>query len=260
MTNLSCYHGSMERLQILARKMFYDVESRQFLVVNNFLAVLTLLSILGIILETVRSLEQLGTLFSIIEYVSVFFFTLEYLGRIIANKKDTFSYIFSFFGLIDLLAIVPTYFGLSNLTFLKSARVLRVLRLLRVVRLAKVARFNTHQKKDLEEFSHLYRLNIQIYFFALFSSIIVFGTLIYVLEASSNTAFANIPLGMIWAAKVTLGGITQELPSTPLGEIVSILARFMGLALFGLLISIVGNSIRRLVFGTAEISVNKNKK
>lgn len=244
----------MSRLQKKAHELFYDVESRQFLIVNNFLAILTLISILGIILETVVSLEAYTTLFHIIEYTTVAFFTLEYVGRIIANKKDIYSYIFSFFGFIDLLAIVPSYFGLTNLTFLKSARVLRILRLLRIIRLAKIARLEKLHSKELEDYAYLYKLNVKIYFLALFSSIIIFGSVIYVVE-DARGVFANIPLGMLWAAKVLMGGITQQIPSTPFGELISVLGRFTGLALFGLLISLVGTTIKKLVFGTKNMEI-----
>jgi voltage-gated potassium channel len=246
----------MSQLIKTAEEVFYNVESRKFLVVNNFLAVLTLISVLAIILESITSLESYSTLFRTIEYVAVFFFTLEYIGRILVNKKDITSYAFSFFGIVDLLAIVPTFLGLSNLTFLKSARILRILRLLRVIRIAKIARFEKERTKDLEDYAHLYSLNIKIYFFALLSAIIVFGTLIYIIEGDNET-FRNIPLGMIWAAKILLGGISPVVPATVVGEIISVLGRFVGLALLGLLISIVGGMVRKLLFGTKDIAPDK---
>ena len=85
------------------------------------------------------------------------------------------------------------------------------------------------------------------------------GTAINVHEGDSQAAFANIPLSMRWAAKVTWGGVTQDLPGTPAGEVVSVLARFVGLVLFGLLISIVGSSIRKVIFGSTELTQEKNQ-
>ena len=137
----------MDTLRVFTHEIFYNFESKRFLVVNNFFALLTLVSILAIILETVHSLAPYQILFETVEYVTVFFFTLEYLGRIIANRKDALSYMFSFFGLIDLLSIVPSYVGIANLTFLKSARILRVLRLLLFIRLAILARLRKYHLK-----------------------------------------------------------------------------------------------------------------
>lgn len=242
----------MKALQKKTAEIFYDVESRYFLIVNDVLATLTILSVLSIVLETVPALANYTFYFNSIEYISVAFFTLEYIGRIIANKKDYKSYIFSFYGLIDLLAILPTYVGLTNLTFLKTVRILRILRLLRMMRLAKVARLERKKLRDIEDYTHLYRLNIKIYFFALFSAIILFGTFIYIIE-ESDPVFSSIPLGMLWASKVIMGGIAQQIPSTPIGEIVAILTRFTGLILFGLLIVMVGNPIRRFLFGSEEL-------
>lgn len=229
--------------------VFYNVESRWFHPVNDILAIATIVSVLALILETVPALKEYTSIFNTIEYTAVGLFTLEYLGRIVARKKDVGSYVFSFFGIIDLLAIVPTYFGLTNLTFLKTARVLRLLRLLRMIRLAKLAQVRRHHHSDIEHHKDLYKFSVRIYFVALLASVTIFGTLIYVAE-SSAPHFSSIPLGMIWAAKVTMGGVAQHMPSTVWGEVVTIGARFTGLALLGLLISIMGDSVRRLLFGT----------
>jgi len=121
-----------------------------------------------------------------------------------------------------------------------------------MVRLAKVARFGTEKRRDLEEYSDIYRLNIGIYFFALFSTVILFGTLMYIVEGS-NPTFSSIPSAMLWALKPLLGGVAQEMPATVFGEIVAILARFTGLILFGLLIAIIGSSVKKLMFGTKNL-------
>jgi len=125
-----------------------------------------------------------------------------------------------------------------------------------MVRLAKVSRIARPHARDLEDYAYLYRLNIGIYFFALLSAVILFGTAIFALEAA-NPNFKNIPLGMLWAAKPLLGGIAQEMPLTAAGELVAIFARFTGLVLFGLLIAIVGNSVRTLLFGSSNLIKGK---
>ena len=96
------------------------------------------------------------------------------------------------------------------------------------------------------------RLSIQIYILTLTMTVLAFGTMIYLVEGN-NPAFANIPLGMLWAAKLTLGGISQVTPDTILGEIVSIGTRFVGLLLFGLLIHIVGKFFEKMLLGSAPI-------
>jgi voltage-gated potassium channel len=173
-------------------------------------------------------------------------FTLEYVGRVVANKGHVRTYTLSFFGVIDLLAILPSFFGLSNLTFLKTARVLRILRLLRMVRLAKLAKMP--RNKDPDEHTKLDMAAVQIYIAALLSVVLIFGTLIYITEGY-RTEFVSIPHGMLWAMKVTIGGVPQYMPATIWGEFITIGARFSGLLLFGLLISIVGKALNKFLLG-----------
>ncbi len=229
------------------RDSFYNPRSKNFLKVNNFFAFLTIVSILFIVLETVVSLAVYERTFQIIEYVTVFFFSLEYLGRLF-TAPSKIKYVTSFFGIVDLVAILPTFFGLTNFSFLKAARSVRILRFLRMVRLVKMVRVKggaSNVQRDVD------KLTLQIYLFALFSSVLLFGSLIYFVEGS-NPAFANIPLGMLWAAKLTMGGISQALPETVFGEIISVGTRFVGLLLFGFLIHIVGKFFEKALLGVTS--------
>ena len=232
----------------LLHKAFIDIRSPLYMRVNNFFALLTLVSILFIALETVTELQSYHALFLVVEWVTVAFFTAEYIGRLIAEKKKL-RYVFSFYGLVDLVAILPTYIGLTNLTFLKAVRVTRILRFLRMLRLAKVLRVQTDKAGAKKDEQAVHRLTVQIYFLTLTMAALAFGTLIYLVEGD-NPAFANIPLGMLWASKLILGGISQAMPETYWGEIISVAIRFVGLLLFGLLIHIVGKSVQRVLFGT----------
>jgi voltage-gated potassium channel len=204
------------------------------------------------VFETVPAFVPYMPVLVVIEYVAVCIFTIEYIGRIIANYGHVRKYIFGYFGIIDLLSIIPTFFALSNFLFLKSVRVLRILRLLRMIRLAKLSRIDDEALAEPETKAHLYKMSVRIYFLALFSSVTIFGTLMYVTEGY-RPEFASIPLGMIWAAKVSLGGVAQHMPDTTIGDLITIAARFSGLALFSLMISIIGGSLRWILFGTQEI-------
>lgn len=216
----------MRGLRSFLEVAFNKPETRTFIVVNDTLAFLTLLSVLAIILETIDSLEIYKDIFNLIEYTAVAFFTLEYFGRAYIERVK-FHYFFSFFGIIDLLAIVPTYVGFTNFTYLKTTRVLRILRFLRIVRLSKLARLGKERVKDIENYADLYRMNLKIYFFALFSTVVIFGSLLYIFEGHQAGA-ASIPFGMIWAAKVIMGGVAQFMPTTIWGDITIIITRFVG--------------------------------
>lgn len=242
----------LEQLSLQARAVFYNANSPWFKVVNDVLAAVTIIAVLSIVLETVPSFAPYIHFFRIVEYIAVIIFTLEYIGRVIANKGHIKKYVFGYFGIIDLLSIVPTYLALTNVLFFKSVRVVRILRLLRMIRIAKLARSTEHAPIDPEEHAHIYKLSVRIYFLALIASVTIFGTLMYVVEGS-RPEFASIPLSMLWAAKVSLGGVAQHMPTTSLGDLVTIAARFSGLALFGLMVSIIGGSLRWILFGTQDV-------
>lgn len=225
-----------------------DPTAKLFPWINDFLALVTLFAVAGLVLETVPGLKQYGVVFLWVESIAVVIFTIEYILRVwVAPSKK--AYIFSVYGLIDLVSIAPTWFAASNLLFLKSARMLRILRLLRMVRLGKVMKGRLKHPHDLESNRDIFRLNVQIYIFALITAIILLGTLMYVVEAPRDH-LDSIPMGMLWAAEALVGGsITGYYPHTTTGYLVSILARFIGLVLLGVLISVVGNVIRMWLLG-----------
>lgn len=231
-------------MKLFLRKAFIETASATSIKVNNFFALLTLVSILSLVLETVPTLSQYGKLFLLVEWVSVILFTLEYLGRSLVSKP-VFKYSLSFFGVVDLMAILPTFLGLGNFTFLKSARALRIIRMLRMLRLAKIGR----SKVGSEEGAGVMSLNILIYFSTLVFALLVTGTAMYLVEPNSS-AFVSIPAGMWWSLKVFMSGLPVVAPETELGEVFFVLTRFIGLLLLGLLVGVVGNVFRAVLSGS----------
>lgn len=222
-------------------------KTRAYHIANDVLGALTILSIVSIILETVPSLHQYNVYFKIIEWTALAFFTAEYAARIYIARPAR-SYIFSFFGLVDLIAILPSYLGLGNLSFLKSARTLRILRLLRMVRLAKISRIDG---KDAEETVGIFGFNILIYALTLTFAMLIIGSLLYTIEDPS-AHILSIPAGMFWTFKLFLGGLPLEVPSSQSGLTVYILAKFTGMALFGLLVGIVGKIFNKVALGSGK--------
>jgi voltage-gated potassium channel len=233
-------------MKTLLREAFLRPQSRTYSVVQNFFALLTIISIVSLVLETVPSLAAYETTFLIIEWVAVILFTGEYVGRLAVSKLK-WKYSASFFGIVDLVSILPTFFGLGNFTFLKSARALRIIRLLRMLRLAKVARSGLVDDENLGILS----LNVLIYFVTLLTALLITGTAMYLVEPNGVSAFASIPAGMWWSLKVFMAGIPVVEPVTELGEIFFVLTRFVGLLLLGLLVGVVGN-VFRVVLGAGK--------
>ncbi len=225
--------------------MFEDPHSPYFTFVNDLLACATVISIFTIVIETVPSLyEECGTLFLMIEWTTVGLFTAEYFLRLWANKKRT-EYAFSFFGIIDLIAILPTFFGLGNLTFLKSARIVRIIRFLRLVRVSKLSRLSV---KDAEETLGVFGLTIALYAVTLIFAMLFFGVLLHLFD-TANGKYWSIPAGMYWTFSVFLGGLPAPIPPGTTGLTIFILAKFCGMALFGLLVGIVGKLFNQWILG-----------
>ena len=222
---------------------FTKPKTKQYKIVNDFLAALTIVSIISLVLETVPSLSVYAQLFFVIEWIAVIFFSIEYICRLYVSNPS-WKYSLSFFGLIDLIAILPTILGLGNFTFLKSARTLRIIRMLRMLRLAKIGRGGGGRDEEMGVMS----LNILIYFVTLVFALLVTGTAIYLVEPEM-VAFSSIPAGMWWSLKVFMAGIPVPTPETQIGEVFFVITRFVGLLLLGLLVGVVGNVFRVLLMG-----------
>jgi len=227
----------------LLKRWLTDTSSHEYFIVSDVLALVTVVSIVSIVLETVPSLADYGNIFSVIEWAAVFVFSLEYIGRIIITKP-TIKYIFSFYGLIDLISIAPTFLGLGNFTFLKSARAIRLIRLLRMVRLAKMKRLKSHEPDEKMSF---FAINISLFLLVMLSSVLAVGILIYLVEGS-NPAFKSVPHGMLWSFKMFLLGLPITYPGTVGGQVVHILGRLVGLVVFGVLVGVSGNVIKDYLF------------
>ncbi len=233
---------SLTKKEIL--RMFEDPKSPHFSLTNDTLAAATVISILAIILETVPSLAAYHSLFLTIEWITVILFTLEYGLRLYATPRAG-TYAGSFFGIVDLLAILPTYFGLGNFTFLKSARIVRIMRFLRLVRISKLSRVDA---KDAEETLGILGFNIALYACALIFALLGLGVALHLL-VSTGDAYWSIPKGMYWTFSVFLGGLPAPIPPGTAGTIIFIIAKFLSMALFGLLIGVIGKIFNDWILG-----------
>lgn len=231
------------------QKLFVQSEARAYVAYGRFITTLTLLSIIFIVLESVGALATFSTFFFVSEWIIVAVFTFDYIGNLVTSQRKG-KYVFSFLGVADLISILPTYLGLGNLTFLKSIRVVRIFRLLRLARLAKVTKISKATEAEKDDVHFLYKVNLEIYFAALFSVILAFGSIYHILEPE---LYPSIPAGMLLAAKLVVAGLSHVTPNSLTGEILTILNRFAALVLFGLLISVVGNAVRKFLFGSTTL-------
>ena len=177
-------HASDSPEKGLMEKIFTEPTSNAFtrwVAVINFWILISCLSLAG---ETVEPYAtEHANLFKLIEYFAVLFFTIDYLGNLYF-AKDRVKYFFSFWGMVDLISILPSYLMMMNLTALQGSKVFRVLRVVRVLRVLKMARIALQALEQKLESSNPILTNLKIYFIALFSVVMISSTLMYYVEGS----------------------------------------------------------------------------
>ncbi|ARN77818.1 ion transporter [Nonlabens spongiae] len=207
-------------------EVIYEADTPMGKLFDVVLLILILLSIILVCLESVESLRKLySDEFLIAEWVITGFFTIEYILRIYSINKPA-KYIFSFFGIVDLLSTIPLYltffFGGINalLTF-------RSLRLLRVFRILKVTRYIGEANK-LKRAIRNSAPKIAVFLFAVLVLSVIFGTLMYLVEGPEH-GFVSIPVSIYWCiVTLTTVGFGDIAPETPLGQFIATLIMIMG--------------------------------
>lgn len=201
-------------------------------------------SVLVVILESVSQIKiQYGQAIKIAEWFFTIAFTIEYIARIylVSNKS---RYIFSFFGIIDLLSILPTYIGVFFTGF-HSLMVIRSLRLLRIFRVLKLARF-VGEGRNLGLALKASRHKIIIFLFTVLTSILISGTAMYLIEGPEH-GFTSIPRSIYWAiVTMTTVGYGDIAPQTPFGQAVASVIMILGYGIIAVPTGIVSSEMIQL--------------
>lgn len=206
--------------------IIFEADTRAGRLFDVVLIVAILLSLLVVMMDSVESIarEYHGPL-TVMEWLFTLLFTTEYLARLWCAPKPL-AYARSFFGVVDLLAILPTYLALffPELHALIDVRVLRLIRVFRVFKLTLY----------MAEFTHLGRAirasgrKILVFLSVVLMLVLVMGTLMYVVEGPAN-GYTSIPVGVYWAiTTVTTVGFGDITPKTDLGRALASLMMLMG--------------------------------
>jgi voltage-gated potassium channel len=198
----------------------------------------------GVVLaESVESVkESHGTLLLVLEYAFTAVFTLEYIMRLAAVRRPL-KYVFSFYGLVDLLSILPTFVELL-LPGAASLRVVRMLRLLRVFRVLKLVGF-LREAQILKDALFASRRKIMVFLSTVLVLVTLLGTLVYMVE-DAEAGFTSIPRSIYWAiVTVTTVGYGDIAPQTVPGQIVASLMMILGYAIIAVPTGIVGAELAR---------------
>jgi len=222
---------------------------------------LILLSIGVVMLESVASInDKYGTILYTIEWVFTILFTLEYIARL-ATVKQPLKYAFSFFGLVDLLSILPSYLGIflgpgsNSLTTLRVLRLMRVFRVLKLIGFLKEARFLSNSLKAS-------RRKISVFLMAVLMVVTIMGTLMYIIE-DSNSGFDSVPRSIYWAiVTLTTVGYGDISPQSELGQFLASIIMLLGYAIIAVPTGIVSSemAVQARADGKAEAEAARKAK
>lgn len=193
------------------------------------LLIIIMISVVLVMLESVPSINKnYITILKILEWIITIIFSIEYILRIAIVKKPV-RYIFSFYGIIDLLSVIPTYLSLVIIGS-HSLVVIRIFRLLRVFRILKLTRY-TQAGRSLAKALWASRAKISVFIFFVIILVIIVGTLMYIVEGPEH-GFTSIPRGIYWAiVTLTTVGYGDISPETAIGQFFASIVMIMGYAI-----------------------------
>ncbi|MAN58571.1 MAG: ion transporter [Flavobacteriaceae bacterium] len=207
-------------------QIIYEADTQKGKLFDVVLLFLILLSVLFVMIESVRGLPSWTYDYLYYgEWVITIFFTLEYIARIITVKKPS-SYIFSFYGIIDFLSTIPLYlsFILVGSNYLLTVRALRLLRVFRILKITRYIGESNKLRKALIES----RAKIFVFLFAVLIVAVIAGTLMYLIEGEES-GFKSIPVSVYWCiVTLTTVGFGDIAPVTPLGQFLATIIMIMG--------------------------------
>jgi voltage-gated potassium channel len=205
-----------------------DTPAGKFFDVGLILVIVT--SILAVMLETVAELQKdYGPWFQIAEWTITALFTIEYTLRLLCVRHPL-RYALSFFGIVDLLSILPTYLSL----FVPGAQTLAVIRALRLLRIFRILKLAPYIKGASLLITALQssRHKIIVFLGSILVLVIILGSTMYLVEGGRGSGFTSIPQSMYWAVvTMTTVGYGDILPTSVLGQIIASFVMVLGYAI-----------------------------
>ncbi|MCW3785103.1 ion transporter [Plebeiibacterium sediminum] len=233
------------RIQKKLYDIIFEADTKAGKIFDIALIILIVFSITIVMLESLpgRSEVFYSSLY-FMEWVVTYAFLLEYLVRLWVVRRSL-QYALSFFGIIDLLAIIPSFLGLI-FTGTHMLVVFRSLRLLRVFRVLKLTRY-------INEASHLWkaliasRNKISVFLFTVLILVTILGTLMYIVESNEASGFTSIPISIYWAVvTLTTVGYGDIAPVTALGQFLAGLVMILGYAIIAVPTGIVTSELTKV--------------
>lgn len=231
-----------ENLRERIWRIIFLSDTRAGQVFDVILLVMIALSVLVVMLDSVESIgAEHRALFLGLEWIFTLIFTVEYMVRLAVVRKKR-KYALSFFGIVDLLSILPTYVAL----FLVGSQYFMVIRILRLLRMFRVLKMAHHfgQSNLLLNAMRSSWPKISVFLFFILTLVSIEGTLMYLVEGADNPGFSSIPQSIYWAiVTVTTVGYGDVSPITVTGKILSSMIMLSGFAIIAVPAGIVTSEI-----------------
>lgn len=225
-------------------RIIFEADTPSGKTFDVILLVAIALSVIIVMLDSVRDLHlKYGEFFLTIEWFLTILFTIEYILRLLTVKKPV-KYIFSFYGIIDFLSIIPTYisyfFGGSH--FLIVIRVLRLLRIFRVFKLMRYVSAANTLKIALQNS----KAKIIVFLEVVLTTVVVVGSMMYLIEGPAS-GFTSIPISIYWAiVTLTTVGYGDIAPMTVLGQSLASLLMIIGYAIIAVPTGIITTEMAKI--------------
>ncbi|WP_114154966.1 ion transporter [Chromobacterium haemolyticum] len=228
------------------RKLYiiiYEADTRPGRIFDLALIVAILLSVLTVILESVQSIQAAwGPQLKILDWCFTILFTIEYALRLICIHKPM-RYVKSFFGVIDLMSVLPLYLGLliPESRFLADIRILRLLRMFRILKLTRYI----GEASELKRAMLASRRKITVFLVTVVLLVVILGTMMFVIEGPEH-GYTSIPVSIYWAiVTLTTVGFGDITPKTPLGQALASVVMITGYGIIAVPTGIVTAEIAR---------------
>ena len=209
------------------RTVIFEADTPAGRTFDIWLIVLILISVAAVMADSVDWIhDRYGTALYVLEWVFTILFTIEY-GLRLWCIQNTWLYARSFYGIVDLIGILPTYLSLwlAGSQYLLVVRVLRVLRIFRVLRMVRYV----GEAELITQALVASRRKITVFISSVLALTVIFGSLMYLLEGGSNEAFASIPDSIYWAVTtMTTVGYGDIVPESPIGRALATVIMIMG--------------------------------
>lgn len=224
--------------------LVHDTRTKQGKRFHLIILGVIILSAIYVLLESVESLDKkYHSSMVVAEWVITIIFSAEYILKVVSLKKPQ-RYIFSFYGVIDLLSTLPLYLsyffsGGSTFVALRALRLLRVFRILKLVKY--IGEANTLSKAIVAS-----RLKIGIFIYIVLIMCVIMGSVMYLVEEDANSGFSSIPKSIYWTiVTITTVGYGDIAPATNLGQAIASFIMILGYGIIAIPTGIVTSEMTK---------------